>query len=580
MKGKLFYLLFTFVLIGSGVTVESALGKPVAVVNKDTITLQMLEERLQAKGETSITGKAPEVVKSELLSEALIDRLVLQKARAMNLSKDSVFRENKKEHLIKFVFDKMYQKYVADLVKVTEEDVEKYYQDNRETLYKIQDQVRVSHILIEPQEDSTIKDEKKRKETAEQAALEKAKEVKKKAESEKFSDLASMFSNDPPTANRGGDMGYQKRGQMLPEFDAAAFKAKPGDILGPIKSQYGYHILKVTDRRYQGYLEFTDSLKAGIQERLTFERTNQRNQAFLDSLRNEASYEFNDQIIDLPDSSNVAEKVWYVVVNGQDTVNAKQAREELLNYTVYTKAKELSFEEKKNFLRQKSVWVQLMILQNLAKRLGYFDLPEVKQEENKFTLEQAQKKIRQRAMSDYTPPQQEIQRYFDTHPEMYKQDFPLHVYHIIFDDSITAAAVGDSLLQGADYLEMAKKYYPGTEEIKEVAYDLGYISPFEMPEGFYQAASQLQAGEVSPPFKTFLGYHLIKLIDRKKDQTLEEIKPQIIKILKEENQKKSKAQWEANLKKGAKIKIFDDELKKLDLSKLNSPPAAPPQKQN
>ena len=580
MRKVVRFILLASTLSGVIAAVKPAWGKPVAVVNKDTITVEELEQKLKARSDSSLAGKTAEAVKSELLTEAIIDKLVRQKAGGLNLSKDSVFRENKMEHLIKFIFDKMYQKYVADLVKVTEEDVEKQYQQNRETLYQIVDQVRVSHILIEPKEDSSIKGEKKRKQLANQAASNKAKEVKKRAESEEFATLASMFSNDLPTANRGGAMGFQKRGQMLPDFDAAAFKAKPGDILGPIRSQYGYHILKVTDRRYQGYLEYTDSLKAGIQERLTAEGTSRRNQAFLDSLRNQASYEFNDRILDLPDTAKVDEKVWGVIVNGQDTVTAKQAREELLNYTVYTKAKELGYEEKKNFLRQKSVWVQLMVLQNVAKGLGYFGLPEVKQEEKKFTLEQAEKKIRQAATSNYTPSQEEIRHYFETHPEMYKQEFPLHVFHIIFDDSITAAAVRDTVLEGADYLEMAQKYYPGGEEIKQVAYDLGYISPFEMPEGFYEAANRLQIGEISPPFKTFLGYHLIKLIDRKKDQTVEELKPQITRILKEEQQKKFKAEWEVKLKKGAKIKVYQEELDRLDLSRLNSSPPAGQQKQN
>ena len=184
----------------------------------------------------------------------------------------------------------------------------------------------------------------------------------------------------------------------------------------------------------------------------------------------------------------------------------------------------------------------------------------------------AEKKIRQEAVPPYNPSPEEIQQFFDSHPEQFKVEFPLHVYHIIFDDSLTAAMVRDSILRGADFVEMAKKHYPGQTEIKEVAYDLGYISKYEMPEGFYEAADQLEIGQVSPPFQTFLGYHLIKLLDRKKDQTLQEVSPQIIKTLKEEQQKKSAAEWEANLKKRAKIKIFQKNLDKIDLTQLNSEP--------
>ena len=560
--------LFTLISI---LLVQSASARPAdiaALVNKDTITVQELEARL--KGQTQ--NSDPKLAISQTLNTLIIDKLVAQKADRLDFSKDTLFLKDKDDHLNKFVLGNMYEKYVASVVNVTPEEAEKYYHENKETTYKIPEQVKVSHVLIEPEEDAAIHNPDKRKKEADRVALQKAKLIKQKAAKEDFETLARTFSKDNTTAMRGGEMGYKRHGELLPEIDSAVFAAQPGDISGPFKSQYGYHIIKVFEHVPEGYRLWSDSLQQKIINRLTEERIKQRNQAFLDSLRNQMTYDFNDQVLTLPETTKVDDSVWCVVIDKTDTLRAKEITDELLNYSLYSKAGQMMPDNKKDFLQKKSIWVQLKILQLVARKLGYYNTPEVKQEMKQFVRERAEKKIRQEAIPPYNPSQEEIQQYFDSHPEQFKVEFPLHVYHIIFDDSLTAATVRDSILQGADFVDMAKKHYPGQADIKEVAYDLGYISKYEMPEGFYQAADKLEIGGVSPPLQTFLGYHLIKLLDRKKDQTLQEVSPQIIKTLKEEQQKKAEAAWEAGLKKGAKIKIFQQNLDKIDLTQLNSEP--------
>jgi len=78
----------------------------------------------------------------------------------------------------------------------------------------------------------------------------KAEEVAKSARSgEDFTALAAKYSEDPASKDRGGDLGWFSRGRMVAEFEQAVFSASPGDIVGPVESQYGFHIIKIEGRR-------------------------------------------------------------------------------------------------------------------------------------------------------------------------------------------------------------------------------------------------------------------------------------------------------------------------------------------
>ncbi len=99
------------------------------------------------------------------------------------------------------------------------------------------DQIKASHILIKS---NGNKDSAKKE----------AQKILKKAKSgEKFAELAPKYSQDPGSAKKGGDLGYFKRGYMIEPFEKAAFGAEPGEVVGPVESQFGYHIIKVFDKK-------------------------------------------------------------------------------------------------------------------------------------------------------------------------------------------------------------------------------------------------------------------------------------------------------------------------------------------
>ncbi|MGN1045251.1 MAG: peptidylprolyl isomerase [Candidatus Methanomethylophilaceae archaeon] len=89
--------------------------------------------------------------------------------------------------------------------------------------------VRASHILVNSESDAN-------------------KLIARLEKGEKFEDLAKRFSKCP-SGKKGGDLGWFRPGDMVPEFDQAAFSAEKGKVVGPIRTQFGYHLLVVTDQK-------------------------------------------------------------------------------------------------------------------------------------------------------------------------------------------------------------------------------------------------------------------------------------------------------------------------------------------
>ena len=123
--------------------------------------------------------------------------------------------------------------------------------------------VEISHILISTGQMPT--------EESRAAALVRAQEVLAKVQAgEDFATLAKEYSQDEYSAVNGGDLGFFEKGQMVPEFEAAAFGLKKGEVSEIVESQYGYHIIKVTDKVYKE--ETFDEAKSDIKKELLYQK--------------------------------------------------------------------------------------------------------------------------------------------------------------------------------------------------------------------------------------------------------------------------------------------------------------------
>lgn len=213
------------------------------------------------------------------------------------------------------------KKLVNSIEKITVSDAEaeKYYNDNKDK-FKHGEQVRASHILISADTIKTIQEIKaKNKDISPEELNKKVEEIfaakKAKAEAvlkevkanpDNFEQIAKKESEDRTSGERGGELGFFSREAMVPEFSNAAFAMKPNTISeNLVKSPYGYHIIKVTDRVEAGSTPFAKA-KDEIKFYLETQKQIKVLKELTDSLMKSAKIEYIDKSFDPANMSKAA----------------------------------------------------------------------------------------------------------------------------------------------------------------------------------------------------------------------------------------------------------------------------------
>ena len=166
---------------------------------------------------------------------------------------------------------------------VSDKEIKKFYDENTDKFLQ-KESVRASHILIAVEDKATDADKKK--------ALEKANAVKRALSGgADFADQAKKFSTCP-SKQQGGDLGYFGRGQMVPAFEEAAFAMSPGETSDVVETQFGYHIIKVIDKKPESTMAYED-VKEQISNHLKNQKISEAISAYLDSARKKAKIDIN-----------------------------------------------------------------------------------------------------------------------------------------------------------------------------------------------------------------------------------------------------------------------------------------------
>jgi peptidyl-prolyl cis-trans isomerase C len=295
---------------------KKAPGDKVAVVNGVTISKDTYDRELNffvrraAPGGQQIPDVQMAQMKSEVL-ESLIDRELLfqeSKKKGIQVKSDAVSdqlqkiqqRYPNKEEFKKLLsnmgltesdvqaqiergmaIQELLDKEVTGKIKVSDEETKAFYDKNPQ-LFQQPEQIKASHILIKVQADAPA-DQKAE-------ARKKIEDVQQKVKKgEDFATLAKTYS-EGPSGPKGGDLGYFRRGQMVKPFEEAAFSLKPDETSEIVETQFGYHLIKVNDKKPAKKMTYTE-VKDRLSENLKKQKQDSEANAYIETLRKDAKIE-------------------------------------------------------------------------------------------------------------------------------------------------------------------------------------------------------------------------------------------------------------------------------------------------
>jgi len=200
---------------------------------------------------------------------------------------------------VKFEYVVLTPDVLAAQVAVTPDEVKAQYAASIKQ-YTQEEQRQAAHILIAVKPDASDADKAAAKKKAEDLA------AQAKANPAKFAELAKKYSEDPGSAAQGGDLGSNPRGTMVKAFDDAVFAMKPGDIVGPVQSEFGWHVIKLQGVTPAKVLSL-DEAKAQIEADLKRQKVSQKFAASADQFQN-LVYEQADSLAGVAKTLNLEAK--------------------------------------------------------------------------------------------------------------------------------------------------------------------------------------------------------------------------------------------------------------------------------
>lgn len=199
--------------------------------------------------------------------EELVEELGGQEAFDGVVEQAGLSEDDVVEQIRELVYRERLQDRLFEDVQVTDDDVEEYYEANREARYE---RAAARHILVETEDE----------------ALDAIERLEAGTD---FAEVAQDVSLDPGSAEQGGSLGEFGRGQMVGPFDEAVFTSEVGEIVGPVETDFGFHVIEVTERVSESYEDVADD----IREELNQERRGRVIQEWIAERMNEADVTVN-----------------------------------------------------------------------------------------------------------------------------------------------------------------------------------------------------------------------------------------------------------------------------------------------
>lgn len=263
MKKTLLSLLFACFAFSSlaGAANEPKETDVIARIGDRKITLSVFEKVLKSYPDyIQKTMVEKPQTQAKLLNRFIQNMVISEAARKEGFDKEPDIRDHLEFIANDYISVEYVKRKATASFEITDKDIEHYYAAYKDK-FKAPEAVRARHILVKIDKAATEDERKKLREKAEGI-------LRKVKAGEDFSKIATELSDDPGSKANGGALGFLSRGRMVKPFEDVAFSLAPGEISGIVETDFGYHIIKVEERKASGW-QTLDTVKEEIRKKLS-----------------------------------------------------------------------------------------------------------------------------------------------------------------------------------------------------------------------------------------------------------------------------------------------------------------------
>lgn len=252
-------------------------GKVLATIDKDKVTLEEFNKELDKIPVNMKMAVATESGKRSFLDNLIIKKLLLKEAAKNKIENEQEFQTRLLDIKTQLLIESLLRKRIASSPQLSDEEVKKYYEANKDK-FKKEKEIGTRHILLKTEEE--------------------AKQIKDKLKNgEDFIELAKQYSIEPNARTSGGDIGFHPKGALLPEYEEAAFKlTKNGQVSGIVKTQYGYHIIRLEGTKPPSFVPL-EEVKDFIKQQMAQEKQKELIEKYVEELKKNAKITVNETLL-------------------------------------------------------------------------------------------------------------------------------------------------------------------------------------------------------------------------------------------------------------------------------------------
>lgn len=526
----------------------------VATVGDHAITKSEFENGFQGRAQTFASYEVELESRKAFLEELIDQKLLVIGAYKQGLDKSDEIQRLIEQQQGKFLLDQLYKQEIADKVSVEDSDVKSWYDH-------LGEEIHARHILLATEDD--------------------AKQVK--AELDKggdFAELAKTRSTDPSAASNAGDLSWFRWGIMVPAFQDMAFSLDVNQISAPVKTEFGYHIIQVLEKRPVDRQPF-DQVKAGIEQQIRQVKTQARLREFLTQVREKAELRLDMEMLKLvqetyrdttgplefksnldPNALNVKLQI-RPIVRYLDTA--------LLTGDFVRQANSVppmnrpSFDDTtatKEFMFQ---MIYTQVLEREARRLR-IDMSDdyqtaLRQFRETLMADKMRSDLSNRPVDVTT---EKLHAYYDEHPEEFSTPPQVHLREALVTTKEEADKIIERVRRGAKFADICAQV---TERpnMRARQGDLGVFRRFEYPN-LFDAAQKLEQGQVGGPVyhatQTGAQWSVIEVIRKEEAETktFDEVQDRILNKLRTEMREAALKDWLTEMRASTQVEIEEKTL--------------------